>query len=163
MELIVPSWEIVEQPSYDLKGVFQQIERIGRVSHKSEDKITEDSYKSFVDKIINWGHTACLEQGTVYLFIPVKEELVDIIDYAFISEFFIFNPYSKFEEIDDGTDKSGYYISTNYRVLYNHNLLDLLKYICEPTENHHKRYCVKFTCSRAISHELVRHKILCVA
>lgn len=159
MELIAPSWEIVEQPSYDLKGVLQQIERIGRISHKSEDKITEDSYKSFVDKIINWGHTACLEQGTVYLFIPLEEELADRFDYSFISDFFVFNPYSCFNEVEDGTAKSGYYISTNYRVLYNHNLLYLLDYICEPTENHHKRYCVKFTCSRAISHELVRHRV----
>lgn len=159
MKLITPSWEIVEQPSYDLKGIFQQIEKIGRVSHKSEDKITEDSYKSFVDKIINWGHTACLEQGTVYLFVPLKEELVDIIDYNFISEFFTYNPYSRFNELYNNTEKSGYYITTNYKVLYEHNLLDLLKYICEPTENHHKRYCVKFTCSRAISHELVRHRV----
>ena len=43
MELIAPSWEIVEQSSYDLKGVFQQIEKIGRISHKSEDTITEET------------------------------------------------------------------------------------------------------------------------
>lgn len=162
MELIAPSWEIVEQPSYDLKGVFQQIERIGRISHKSEDKITEDSYKSFVDKIINWGHTTCLEQGTVYLFIPVKEELLNTIEsleYYNIYELFSHNPYSMINSVDNHISETGYYITTNYRVLYENDILDLLKYICEPTENHHKRYCVKFTCSRAISHELVRHRV----
>ena len=159
MNLILPSFEIINQSSFDLEGAYKQIELIGRVSHKSEDRITEDSYKSFVDKIINWGHTACLEQGTIYLFVPIKEELVGIVDYAFISEFFIHNPYSYLNEVFDNTEKSGYYITTNYRVLYNHNLLYLLDYICEPTENHHKRYCVKFTCSRAISHELVRHRV----
>lgn len=162
MELIAPSWEIVEQPSYDLKGVFQQIEKIGRISHKSEDKITEDSYKSFVDKIINWGHTACLEQGTVYLFVPVKEELLNTIegmDYYTIHDLFLHNPYSIINEVDDHISETGYYITTNYRVLYENDVLDLLKYICEPTENHHKRYCVKFTCSRAISLELVRHRV----
>ena len=162
MELIAPSWEIVEQPSYDLKGAFQQIEKIGRISHKSEDKITEDSYKSFVDKIINWGHTACLEQGTVYLFVPVKEELLNTIEsleYCSIYELFLHNPYSIFNSVDDHISETGYYITTNYRVLYENDALDLLKYICEPTENHHKRYCVKFICSRAISLELVRHRV----
>ena len=52
MELIAPSWEIIQQPSYDLKGAFQQIERIGRISHKSEDRITEDSYETFVNNLI---------------------------------------------------------------------------------------------------------------
>lgn len=26
MELITPSWEIIQQPSYDLKGAYKQIE-----------------------------------------------------------------------------------------------------------------------------------------
>ena len=162
MELITPSWEIIQQPSYDLKGAFQQIERIGRISHKSEDRITEDSYETFVNNLINWGHTACLEQGTIYLFVPVKEELLNTIeglDYGTIYDLFLHNPYSIMNSIDDHINETGYYITTNYRVLYENDALDLLKYVCEPTENHNKRYCVKFTCSRAISLELVRHRV----
>ena len=43
------------------------IEQAGRVCYKSEDKITEDSAKEFVDRMIKSGHGAMLEHGTVYL------------------------------------------------------------------------------------------------
>ena len=56
-----------------------------------------------------------------------------------------------------------YHITTNYRVLYENDWLDDLKYLCEPTEYHEKRITVKFICDRGVSHEFVRHKILCVA
>ena len=41
--------------------------------------------------------------------------------------------------------------------------LDDLKYLCEPTEYHKKRVCVRFICDRGVSHEFVRHKLLCAA
>ena len=56
-------------------------------------------------------------------------------------------------------DNNYAYVTLNYRHIVENNWFTDLKYICEPTENHHKRYCVKFTCSRAISHELVRHRV----
>lgn len=72
MKLIRPYFEIIEQQP-GLEGMYRQIELAGRVSHKSEDKITEGSAKSFVDKMIKSGHGACLEHGTVYLRIPIEE------------------------------------------------------------------------------------------
>ncbi len=41
--------------------LLQQIEKIGRVCYKSEDKITEDSAKKFVQKLIKLGHESVLE------------------------------------------------------------------------------------------------------
>lgn len=72
MKLIKQSFEIVEQPS-GLEGMYKQIELIGRVCTKSEDKITEGSAKEFVDKMIKLNHGAVLEHGTVYLKIPIEE------------------------------------------------------------------------------------------
>jgi thymidylate synthase (FAD) len=46
MKLCKPLFEIWEQ-SAGLEGVYKQIERVGRVCYKSEDKITEDSAKPF--------------------------------------------------------------------------------------------------------------------
>ena len=66
MKLIKPYFEIWEQPA-GLEGVYKQIEKVGRVCYKSEDKITEDSAKPFVDRMIKSGHGAMLEHGTVYL------------------------------------------------------------------------------------------------
>lgn len=72
MKLIRPSFEIWDQQS-GLEGIYKQIERAGRVCYKSEDKITEDSAKGFVERMIKSGHGAMLEHGTVYLRIPIEE------------------------------------------------------------------------------------------
>ena len=71
MKLIKSSFEILEQES-GLQGVYKQIEIAGRTCYKSEDKITEDSAKGFVDRMINSGHGAMLEHGTIYLKIPIE-------------------------------------------------------------------------------------------
>lgn len=153
MRLIKPSFLIKEQEP-ELIGIYRQIEYAGRICYKSSDKITEDSAKPFVDKMIESGHGAMLEHGTVYLRIPIKAETSYRIDE------YKNNPYTK-TEID--CDLSCYYISTNYRVLVEHNWLSDLKYLCEPTEHHERRVTVHFICDRGVSHEFVRHKILCVA
>jgi thymidylate synthase (FAD) len=51
------------------------------------------------------------------------------------------------------------YVTTNFRVLKENDWLNDLQYICKPTEFHEKRVSVRFVCSRAISHELVRHRV----
>ena len=72
MKLIKPSFLIKEQEP-GLLGIYRQIEYAGRICYKSSDKITEDSAKSFVDRMIKSGHNAMLEFGTVYLKIPIEE------------------------------------------------------------------------------------------
>lgn len=152
MELINPYYEISNQESFDLTGIYKQIEKTGRVSHKSEDRITETSAKDFVEKLIGWGHTACLEQGSVYL----KINNNDIEGLTMLDEM----PFEKVDHylILNEDNEGNIYVSTNARVIQENNLHGLLKYLCPPTEYHEKRYCVKFVCSRAISHELVRHR-----
>ena len=66
MKLIKQSFEILDQQC-GLEGIYKQTERAGRTCYKSEDKITEDSAKEFVDRMIKSGHGAMLEHGTVYL------------------------------------------------------------------------------------------------
>ena len=151
MRLCKPSFEIIEQQS-GLKGLYKQIELSGRVAYKSEDKITEDSYKGFVDRIIKLNHGSVLEHGTVYLLIPY-EKAIDAFGNNWVREQYSYNPYSVVAVYDNN-----YYITTNMRVLVEHNWLDDLQYICEPTEHHEKRVCVRFICDRSISHEFVRHR-----
>ena len=59
MKIIKPSYEILTM----INGaeMLRFIERIGRVCYKSEDRITEDSAKSFVKAIIKSGHESVLE------------------------------------------------------------------------------------------------------
>ncbi len=163
MKLVKPSFEILEQePSYE--GMLRHIERCGRTCYKSEDKITKDSAKKFVDMIINRGHTAVLEQGTVYLAIPMTTYCPEAVNT------YINNPYSVVNECHDFvfTDKYGdevcaWCVTTNYRVLLENDCLEDLEFLCEPTKYHTKRITVKFICDRGVSHEFVRHRVFSFA
>lgn len=150
MKLIKPYYEIIEPTGYTIEDVYKSIELAGKVSHKSEHTIKEGSAKEFVDRIINWGHNSCLEFGTVYLTIPWDTE-----EGCLYCERYYENPYSKI--VDDPSNKCTY-VTTNYRVILENKWEESLKWICTPQENHIKRYCVKFVCSRSISHEFVRHR-----
>ena len=156
MRLIKPSFEIIEQQA-GLEGVYKQIERVGRVCYKSEDKITEDSAKPFVDRMIKSNHGAMLEHGTVYMFMPID---CDKHDYHVAWKYYK-NKYSKVIIRNEHflLNKNGYYITTNFRVLVENGWLDDLKYICEPTEFHKKRVCVHFVCDRGILAEFTRHRV----
>ena len=154
MKLIKPNFEIWEQPA-GLEGVYKQIERVGRVCYKSEDKITEDSAKPFVDRMIKSSHGAMLEHGTVYLKITYKDT-----DFTTLCMFYGKNKYSV---LNHSEDNKIYYITTNYRVLVENNHLSDLKYLCEPTEFHEKRITVHFVCDRGVSHEFVRHRVMSFA
>ena len=145
MKLVKPEFKIIEPTGYTIDDIYKSIELAGRVSHKSEDKITETSAKDFVGRMLNMKHLATCEFGTVYLYAHSMYDL-DIEKYRQ-------NPYSKAV-----WKNNGHYISTNYRVLVENNWLDDLKYLREPTKYHHKRYTVKFILDRAIANEIVRHR-----
>lgn len=154
MKLIKPNFEIWEQPA-GLEGVYKQIERVGRVCYKSEDKITEDSANPFVGRMIKSGHGAMLEHGTVYLKITYKDT-----NFTTLCMFYGKNKYSV---LNHSEDNKIYYITTNYRVLVENNHLSDLKYLCEPSEFHEKRITVHFVCDRGVSHEFVRHRVMSFA
>lgn len=146
MKLIKPSFLIKEQ-ELRLIGIYRQIEYAGRICYKSSDKITEDSAKPFVDRMVKNGHGAMLEHGTVYLKLSPSE--------IHIYHKYRDNPYTNVNVVNSGDSYPvpTYYISTNYRVLVEHGWLDDLKYLCEPTEHHEKRVTVHFVCDRGVSHK----------
>lgn len=155
MRIIKPSFNIIEQgPSID--GIYKIIEQAGRVCYKSEDKITEDSAKEFVERMIKSGHGAMLEHGTVYLFLTMSSR----------QQYFKYcsNPYSVANstgEAEKGTWNG--FVTTNYRVLVENGWLEDLEYICNPGKEHEKRITVQFVCDRGVSHEFVRHRVFSFA
>ena len=151
MKLIKPSAEIIEPTGYTINDIYKSIELAGKVSHKSENTITEDSAKKFVDRMIKLGHGATLEFGTVYLYIDYKYP-----NFGKMIDRYINNKYSKCNYFPTFPNRA--YISSNLRVLVENNWLDDLKYLCEPTEYHEKRICVKFICDRGILAEFTRHR-----
>ena len=144
MKLIKPSFEVLEQAP-GLTGVYKQIEIAGRTCYKSEDKITETSAKEFIERMVKSGHGAMLEHGTVYL--KIQSDIVNEGN-CNLDLFTDGNPYSRWY-IKDGY----WYVTTNFRVLIEQHEIDLLQYICEPTEYHEKRVSVKFICDRGVSHK----------
>ena len=174
MKLIESKVEIIEQQP-GLDGVYKQIELAGRTCYKSEDKITEDSAKAFVDRMIKSKHGAMLEHGTVYLKItyPLSDTLSKVeFDEWFDGHRFDYmlgyalrnNKYTKTRTVEDDTHET-LYITTNMRVLCTNtfNSLPWGNYICEPTEHHEKRITARFTCDRGVSHEIVRHRVMSFA
>ena len=161
MKLIKPYYKIIKQEP-GLSGIYKAIEQAGRTCYKSEDKITAESAKDFVNRMIKSGHNAMLEFGTVYLKMPVSGLMVQIEDHNYKD--YMRNKYSK---VKTHTAHNDYiieaYITTNLRVLVENNWLDDLQYLCGPTEHHEKRICVKFITDRGISHELVRHRVFSFA
>lgn len=159
MKLIKQSFEIWNQPA-GLEGVYKQIERVGRVCYKSEDKITEDSAKPFTDRMIKSGHGAMLEHGTVYLAMPMETILpVEADGWGKYTK----NPYSKGFKVCKVDGQRRVAITTNLRVLVENDWLKDLEYICEPTEYHERRVTVHFVCDRGVSHEFVRHRVMSFA
>jgi len=155
MRILKPSFEIIKQEP-GLDGIFRQIEISGRNCYKSEDKITKDSSKAFVNRLIKSGHLAMLEHATVYLHMCNDGNYTKYIDNKYSEvQYEVYGTYDNYCYGDDFDA----YITTNYRVLVENGWLDDLQYLCEPTKYHEKRVTVKFSTQIAISREFNRHRV----
>lgn len=154
MKLVRSSFQILEQ-SPNIEGIYKIIELAGRTCYRSEDKITEDSYKEFASRMIKSGHRSVLEHGSVYLKLPYE-----VFDNIRLGDPFK-DPYSPHWVkyfIDYNNDVV--YVSTNYRwIVENYKEEWLDKYLCEPTNYHYKRITVRFILPISISREFCRHRV----
>lgn len=197
MNIINAKYEIIEQQYNDdlLKDMFKHIELCGRTCYKSEDKITDTSYEKFIKILEDSEHGAMLEHGTVYLTVGLGTP-IDDPQYMWkmdIIKFFQINKYSKVKSevvnkpvdveikgfgMQQQASATFYYITTNWRVIFENKDLLLIKYInnnyhftketvkdsvlsfmSKPTENHEKRYTVKFTYHLAVARDVNRHRV----
>ena len=135
------------------------VELAGRVSHKSEDRITDDSYKSFLVNMLKLGHTATLEFASVYIKLDNIDKFLDF--------------YKPMNEINNtqyiyfnyGTNK----LYTNLRYILNicpelfidyiNNNLQYCNTFIPKDNDPYKRYCFNIITNRGVSHELVRHRV----
>ena len=166
MKLIESQAILIPQDS-GITGIHKQIELAGRTCYKSEDNITHNSAQVFVERMINSGHTAMLEHGTVYLQ-DIAWNSSPLQKYAKNKYSIYKNIYLEKEAIEDGNDvdidyKYAHYVTTNLRVIVENGWQEDLKYICEPTEHHVKRISMRFITDRGVSHELVRHRVFSFA
>ena len=156
MKLINQSYEICNQTDFSMSGIYKHIEKCTRVAYKSEDKITEDSAISFVNKLLNMKHFAPMEFGTVHFRIPTT--LLKTVCVDLDAESLWNREWLKYNVIDPFV-----YFTTNYRHwLVMIDKVDYLKdyFTEEDNEYYPKRYTVKLITNRAVSHEVVRHRTM---
>ena len=60
---IVEPWIKVEK--FDGKEIMRRIERACRTCYRSEDKITDESYKNLLKNCLNRGHESVLEHEKI--------------------------------------------------------------------------------------------------
>ena len=153
MRINNPSFEIWQQGP-GISGVYKQVERVGRVCYKSEDHITADSARPFVERMIKSEHLAMLEHGSVYLLFDIKPNDERGNGGERPWEFYATNKFSQCVE------RSGkMYVTTNLRVLAeNKRLDDLEAHWSEPLPLHPVRVTVHFTTQIGITREFNRHR-----
>lgn len=158
MKLIKQSFEFINQTDFSLVGIKKHIEKCARVSYKSEDKITDTSYEKFVNMLESRGHDRPLEFGTVYL--TLRGDNTDALRNIFI---YAENPWTKIykqvirAEYDPNIHVVLNHVTTNYRVIVENHLEEDLKYLCDPTEYHYKRYTVHMILDRGVMDEFRTH------
>lgn len=148
MKIKTQSAEIWKQ-SPGIDGIYEQIEKAARTCYQSQDLIKEGSAKKITESLIKNGHTAMLEHGTVYLTCRKADEMCDKYQN---------NKYSivSFDDINA-------YITTNYRVIIENDWKKDLKYVCDATDMHTKRYTVHLITNLQVATEFIRHRVMSFA
>lgn len=154
MKLIPQTVELLKQEDWK-----KQIELAARTCYKSEDKIADGTADKMFERLINSKHYAMLEHGTIYLHISVGDTGRTNKLSRFLNKYYN-DPYSRARIDYTG---SNVYITTNYRVIKEHGWEKDLKYLCEPTDNHVKRYTFRLITSISIVRELLRHRVFSFA
>ena len=162
MRFIKPSVKLWKQ-MYDLEGIYDHINRCVRVCYQSTPKDDKEKSYDFINRVIfrdrdkdkasKSNHLSVLEHGTVYLNIPTKYNTLE--EASLISkalELFKNNPYSKIV-----TDNINYYITSNFRVIIEHEMLPVLRYLAKPSI-HERRYTISVITDIGVTREFNRHR-----
>lgn len=153
MKLIRQDFNIVNQKGFSIKDIKKHIEYCARISYKSQDRITDDSYEKFVDMLEKRDHARPLEFGTVHLQMYISD-FHKLRDTLCINN--IWNDqWIKYHYVGNLT-----YVTTNYRYY-----LAIIKVFPSAEEDfdpqddelYPKRYTVHFITSRGIMDEFRTH------
>jgi thymidylate synthase (FAD) len=180
MKIIKPGVEFFGAVPTNCDKAIKFIEMAGRTCYKSEDKITPDSSKDFVTRLIKNKHLAMVEHSNFVLrmdqLIRENSNLIAVIE-SLCGKFL--NVTQDDEYIYIGGNLTAWYqrgnvigwydsIFSMFAEIYT-DLFDIHIFnppgsiwkVCPhdeiPQELH--RYSAKFICDRGVSHELVRHRL----
>ena len=153
MKLIRQDFNIVNQKGFSIKDIKKHIEYCARISYKSQDRITDDSYEKFVNMLEKRDHTRPLEFGTVHLQMYISD-FHKLRDTLCINNMWN-DQWIKYHYVGKLT-----YVTTNYRYY-----LAIIKvfpsaendFDPQDDELYPKRYTVHFIISRGIMDEFRTH------
>lgn len=157
MKLIKQSFQLVDQKGFTLRDIYKHIEYCARISYKSQEKITDTSYKKFVIMLKSRGHDRPLEFGTVHL--KMSSPQFDALQMLLIKNKVYNDCWIKYNVID--TEKESIcYITTNYRYY-----MELCRYdrgvseYLDPSDNplYPRRYTVHMILDRGVMDEFRTH------
>lgn len=176
MKIIDPSAEIIEQELAGL-SICQRIDRCASVCYQRPPKPTEEEAEQFCRHLIERGHLPALEMAVVHLVMPWQYLLDDLEGEKYLS---VHWPSSSGNGIVSGSiralmeavtneDHSVFeFLSIHLPLFFNpkerlefdyRDFVDDIRF-APPDEVpwQHKHVAVRVVCSRAISHQLVRHR-----
>ena len=164
MKIVEPQVELWKQEP-TLEGAWHQIAKATRVCYQSKPRKGE-SDEAFVNRVIlkpatredgsidfDKCHGAMLEHGTVYLTIP-SSHIDTITNYTY-------NKYSKVIWSRKPI-KIYAYVTTNMRVILEHNWQEDLQFICAPIA-HVKRTTFSVITDIGVTREFNRHRTFSIA
>lgn len=154
MKIINSSVKILPQEK-GVEGMLKHIERVGRLSYRSEERISEESYKRFVKMLKDRGHWAVFNLGAVYLKFPKIE--IDLIEKFKKHIPFVIIKYNE-EDV---------FVSTDYRVICQERLEEVLnKYWVDPDFSDstqlslfEPKITTEWVCSRFVAQQVLRHRV----
>lgn len=174
MKLIHASYEVMLQdcvadrtfPSL-IEAAHKHIEKCGRICYKSEDLITEDSSRRFINGLMKSEHFTVLEHGSIYLRFPKRwpSKFEDALTDKYKIMGMVAKPIIFIE------DREFNYYSTNIAYvleafnLYGIDIKDhnFNTYVVPYDPTHHElRVSVKFTTNIGVSHEFVRYRSMSI-
>lgn len=153
MKLIKQDFNIVNQQGFSIKDIKKHIEYCARISYKSQDRITDDSYEKFVNMLVKRDHARPLEFGTVHLQMYIS-------DFHKLRDTLCINNMWNDQWIKYHYTGNLAYVTTNYRYY-----LAIIKvfpsvesdFDPQDDELYPKRYTVHFIINRGIMDEFRTH------
>lgn len=139
MEIINQSVSSYKQKDFTLKSAYKAVERAARICYNSTNKITENSYKSFVKMLRKNKHTAPFAFGTIHIRIPLNT--LTLKSGRYVNKITCANIFTTTTDIVEFFDKlpnswakvyslgNTIYINTNLRVLEEWENIDSKKNI----------------------------------
>lgn len=171
MKIINPSAEIIE-PELAGLSVCQRIDRCASVCYQRPPKPTEEEAEQFCRSLIERGHLPALEFATIHLSMPwdYAEELVACkylrAEHNIDGDLIVSGSIRAFMEagVEDALTE---FLAHHFPVFFQSedpeefdgtDFVSDISFATDEIPWQHKHVAVRVICSRAISHQLVRHR-----